>query len=59
MRTFIGDIVFEGQRTIESGETKEATVRFLLSQPVEAYLEKGRVWWLYEGEKIIGEATVL
>lgn len=59
LRTFIGDIVFEGQRTIEPGETKEVTVRFLLSQPIEAYLEKGRVWWLHEGLKKIGEATIL
>ena len=59
LNTFIGDIIFEGQRTIEPGETREVTVRFLINQPVEKYLYKGRKWWLHEGARCIGEAEIL
>ncbi|MCK6607702.1 MULTISPECIES: hypothetical protein [Flavobacterium] len=57
--TFIGDIIFEGQSTIEPGEEKEVTVRFLINQPIEKYLNKGQVWWIHEGPNLIGEAEVL
>jgi hypothetical protein len=58
LQTYIGDIVFEGQRTIEPGEIKEVTVRFLLNQPIEKYLNKGQKWWIHEGGTIVGEAIV-
>ena len=57
--TFIGDIIFDGQPTIEPGEEKEVIVRFLLNQPIEKYLNKGQVWWIHEGPKLIGEAELL
>ncbi|MDN3579503.1 hypothetical protein [Mucilaginibacter flavus] len=59
LQTFIGDIVFEGQPTIEPGETKDVTVRFLINQPIEKYLDKGRKWWIHEGGKLIGEAEII
>lgn len=59
LQTYIGDIIFEGNSTIEPGEEKEATVRFIPSQPIEKFLQKGRVWWLHEGARIIGEAEVI
>lgn len=57
--TFIGDIIFDRQSTIEPGETKEVTVRFLINQPIEKHLNKGQKWWLHEGAKLIGEAEVI
>lgn len=59
LRTFIGDIVFEGQYTIEPGETKVVTVRFLLHEHIEKYLYKGRIWWIHEGSRILGEVEIL
>ncbi len=59
LQTFIGDIVFEGQPTIEPGETKDVAVRFLINQPIEKYLDKGRKWWIHEGGKLIGEAEII
>lgn len=41
------------------GEERTATFRFLLVKELEAYLTKGRKWWLHEGPNIIGEAEVL
>ncbi len=58
-QTFIGDIIFDGQSTIEPGETKDVTVRFLLNQPIEKYLNNCRKWWLYEGPVLIAEAEII
>lgn len=59
LRTYIGDIQFENQSTIEPGEEKEVTVRFLLDQPIEKYLNPGQRWWIHEGQKQIGEAKII
>lgn len=59
LQTFIGDIKFEGQDTIEPGEEKLVTVRFLLNQPIEQYIQVGRKWWIHEGSKCFGEAEIV
>ncbi len=56
--TYIGDIVFDGQRTIEPGEEKIVTVRFIMCMPIEKYLNIGRKWWIREGG-IVGEAEII
>ncbi|PBI88917.1 hypothetical protein BSF41_22850 [Flavobacterium sp. ACN2] len=58
-QTFMGDIIFENQSTIELGEEKIVTVRFLLNQSIEKYLNKGQVWWIHEGPNLIGNAEIL
>lgn len=58
-QTFMGDIVFENQLTIEPGDESVVTVRFLLNQPIEKYLKKGQIWWIHEGPKLIGSAEML
>lgn len=59
LNTFIGDIIFEGKGTIEPGETRDVMVRFLINQPIEKYLVKGKKWSLHEGPILIGEAEIL
>lgn len=59
LQTYIGDIVFDGKPTIEPGEEREVTVRFLLNQPIEKYLNKSHVWWIHEGAKQIGQAEII
>jgi len=59
LQTYIGDIIFEGKPTIEPGEEREVTVRFLINQPLEKYLDKGRIWWIHEGPKQIGQAEII
>lgn len=59
IQTFIGDIIFDEQETIEPGEEKVVIVRFLINQPIEKYLKEGRIWWLHEGTNVIGEAEIL
>jgi len=58
-QTFVGEIIFEGQRTIEPGEEKIVTVRFILNQPIEKYLDKGRKWWIQEAQNVLGEAEII
>lgn len=58
-QTFMGDIIFENKSTIEPGEEKIVTVRFLLNQPIEKYLIRGQIWWIHEGPNLIGNAEIL
>lgn len=59
LQTYIGDIIFEGTPTIEPGEEREVTVRFIMNQPIEKYLDKGRIWWIHEGTRQIGQAEII
>lgn len=58
-RTFMGDIIFENKTTIEPGEERIVTVRFLLNQPIEKYLNKGQIWWIHEGPNLVGSAEIV
>lgn len=59
LRTYIGDIMFEGQPTIEPGEEKIVTVRFSSMQHIEQYLNIGRKWFIHDGGKCVGEAEII
>lgn len=59
LQSYLGDIVFEGQLTIEPGEETIVTVRFLMNQPLEKYLDKGSKWFIHEGKNVIGEAQII
>jgi hypothetical protein len=59
LQTYIGDIIFDGSSTIEPGEEREVSVRFLMNQPIEKCLHKGRIWWIHEGAKQIGQAEII
>lgn len=59
IQAFMGDIQFNDQSTIEPGEEKVVTVRFLGSQPIEEFLTIGRTWWICEGANQLGQATIL
>jgi hypothetical protein len=59
LSTYMGDVQFDGQQTMEPGEERLVTVRFLSSQPIEQYLTVGRKWWIHEGPNQLGEAEIL
>jgi len=59
LRTYIGDIQFEGKELIMPGEEKEVLVRFLDHQSIRKYLQVGRTWWVHEGARCTGEAEIL
>ncbi len=57
--TFVGDIKIKGDRFMELGKEYEAKVRFVFSQRLEKFIEKGRKWWIHEGAKMVGEAEII
>jgi translation elongation factor EF-Tu-like GTPase len=59
LNAYIGDIIFDGKSTIEPGEEREVTVRFLINQRIEKYLDKGRIWWIHEALTPIGQAEII
>ncbi|MCD8448076.1 hypothetical protein [Tenacibaculum finnmarkense] len=56
--TYIGQIDFDKDR-IYPGETEIVKVRFFRHQKLEEILTKGRIWWIHEGPRKVGEAKVL
>ncbi|HHC81191.1 MAG TPA: hypothetical protein ENK46_15020 [Flavobacteriia bacterium] len=56
--TYIGQIDFEKELILPS-ETEIVKVRFLKHQNISELVEKGRVWWIHEGQRKIGEAEIL
>ncbi len=59
VRTFIGEIRFEGDRLFMPGEEAIVTVCFLLSLPIEQYIQVGQRWFIHEGLNKIGDAEIL
>jgi translation elongation factor EF-Tu-like GTPase len=59
LKTYIGDIKFDGQELFYPGETKIVTVRFLRQRTVEKYIRVGQKWFINEGGRTIGFGEVL
>jgi|SRR5690606_14039558 len=55
--TYIGQIDFEKEWILPS-ETANVNVRFLKHQNIAELIEKGRIWWIHEGPRKIGEAEI-
>lgn len=56
--TYIGQIEFDYYE-IYPGETRTVFVKFLDHQNICDFIQIGRIWWIHEGEKCIGEAEIL
>ena len=59
LHTYIGEIQFETPEIIRPGDEKIVTIRFLHTPKLEEYLHVGRVWWIHEGGRKVGEAEIL
>jgi len=59
LQTFIGEIHLIDKIILEPGQEAVVAVNFLINQPIEKYINRGRIWWIYEGNKNIGEAIIL
>lgn len=59
LKTYIGDIQFEGQGLFYPGETKIVTVRFLRQPEVEKYMHVGQKWFINEGATTLRFGEVL
>ena len=56
--SYVGQIDFE-KESILPNETENVTVHFLRNRNLVKLLIIGRIWWLHEGPRKIGEAKVL
>lgn len=56
---YMGEIKFDGQEWIEPGEGKVVTVQFMRGQKIENFLTIGRLWWIHEGDRVVGEAEII
>jgi hypothetical protein len=56
--TYVGEITFD-KEWIQLGDEETVTVRFLPEQSIEKYLRVGNLWWIHEGQKLVGEAEIL
>jgi translation elongation factor EF-Tu-like GTPase len=56
---YMGEIKFDGQEWIEPGEGKFVTVQFTRGQEIERFLTIGRLWWIHEGNRLVGEAVIV
>jgi len=56
---YIGDIQFDDQVTLEPGETKTVTVRFIKVPAIEKYIVVGQKWFINEGGRTIGVGEIL
>ena len=57
--TMMGDIQFDTPEVLELGTSYEVLIRFIAHQRIEAFLEVGRIWWLHEASRKIGEAKII
>lgn len=55
----MGDVRFEKPEVLEPGAECKVVVRFLLSQRIERFMEKGRIWYIHEGPNRIGTAKII
>lgn len=59
IRSFIGEIQFETNRVIELGREEIVTICFLPVDELKKYISVGRHWFIHEGERLVGEGTIL
>ena len=55
---FMGEIYFNENHIINPSESKTVNVKFVSGQNIDKYIEIGRIWWLHEGQRKVGEAEI-
>lgn len=57
-QTYIGEVQFDDKKEIRPGESGDVTVYFLIMGAIELFLTTGRIWWIYEGGRLVGQGDV-
>lgn len=57
--TYIGEVQFNSPEVFELGTENIVTVRFLNIPKIHQFLTIGRIWWIHEGSKRVGEAKII
>jgi translation elongation factor EF-Tu-like GTPase len=58
-QTYIGQITFDTQEWIMPEETAIVDVEFIDMLDVKRFISVGRIWWIHEANKKLGEAEII
>lgn len=58
-QTYIGQITFNNQEWIMPGETANVDIEFIDMLDVKRFICVGRIWWIHEANKKLGEAEII
>jgi translation elongation factor EF-Tu-like GTPase len=58
-QTYIGQITFDNQEWIMPGETTNVDIEFINMLDVKRFISVGRIWWIHEANKKLGEAEII
>jgi hypothetical protein len=58
LNTLIGQVEFD-KEIIPPGETEIVTITFIVNDEIVSLFTIGRIWWIHEGSRKVGEAEVL
>jgi len=59
IKAYIGDLQFSDKETIQPGEAKIVTVRFLRNEQVEKFMHVGQKWFIYEVPRLVAEGEIV
>jgi len=59
IRAYAGDLQFEDQDSIQPGQTKIVTVRFLRNPIIEQYIKVGQKWFIHEGHRLVAKGEII
>jgi len=59
VHAYIGDIQFDEHDSIQPGQTKTVTVRFLRNPIVKQYIKVGQKWFIYEVPRLVAEGEII
>jgi translation elongation factor EF-Tu-like GTPase len=55
---YMGKVTFNENEILKPNQTKIVIVEFISEQNLEKYIEIGKIWWIHEGGKKVGEAKI-
>ncbi|MCC6372774.1 MAG: hypothetical protein IT236_17350 [Bacteroidia bacterium] len=59
INSFVGEFQFEIDKLIMPGDEAIITVRFMDSDEIKKYLTVGRLWYIHEGGRHVGDGEIL
>ncbi len=59
IEAFMGEVLLDNHDKLDLGLTHVGEIRFLFTNRLEKYLEKGRKWWICEANYLVGHGEIL
>lgn len=55
---YMGTISFDENHIIEPSKSGIVSVEFIGGQNIDRFINLGRIWWIHEGKRKVGEAII-